>query len=111
MVIGICVGHNAVYSPTAALYSDMFPAHVRYSGASLGYQLGGAIAGFVPLTAASLVGAAGGAYWPIAALIAGGGLIGFVCILLVRPRVEAQLQERTADLGQARAEASSTSRA
>jgi MFS family permease len=85
VVVGICVGHNAVYAPTAALYSEMFPAHVRYSGASLGYQLGGAIAGFVPLTAASLVGAVGGAYWPIPALIAGAGLIGFVCILLVRP--------------------------
>ncbi|HVY66001.1 MAG TPA: MFS transporter [Gammaproteobacteria bacterium] len=85
VVVSICFGHNAVYSPTAALYSEMFPAHVRYSGTSLGYQLGGAIAGFVPLVAASLVGAAGGAYWPIAALIAGGGLIGFVCLLLVRP--------------------------
>lgn len=88
VVVGICIGHNAVYSPTAALYSEMFPAHVRYSGASLGYQLGGAIAGFVPLTAASLVGAAGGAYWPIPALIAGAGAIGFVCILLVRPIAE-----------------------
>jgi MFS transporter, MHS family, shikimate and dehydroshikimate transport protein len=87
VVIAICVGHNSVYSPTAALYSEMFPAHVRYSGASLGYQLGGAIAGFVPLVAASLVGAAGGAYWPIAALIALGGFIGFVCILLVRPAI------------------------
>ena len=85
VIIGICVGHNAVYAPTAALYSEMFPAHVRYSGTSLGYQLGGAIAGFVPLVAASLVGAAGGAYWPIPALIAGAGVIGFVCILLVRP--------------------------
>jgi MHS family shikimate/dehydroshikimate transporter-like MFS transporter len=85
VIISICVGHNAVYSPTAALYSEMFPAHVRYSGASLGYQLGGAIAGFVPLVAASLVGAAGGAYWPIAAIIALSGLVGFVCILLVRP--------------------------
>src|SRR4029078_12806749 len=56
VILGICGGHNAVYSPTAALYSEMFPAHVRYSGASLGYQLGGAIAGFVPLQAASLVG-------------------------------------------------------
>jgi MHS family shikimate/dehydroshikimate transporter-like MFS transporter len=93
VVIGICIGHNAVYSPTAALYSEMFPAHVRYSGASLGYQLGGAIAGFVPLTAASLVGAAGGAYWPIPALIAATGFIGFVCLLLVRPIPEAQLQE------------------
>ena len=106
VVISICVGHNAVYSPTAALYSEMFPAHVRYSGASLGYQLGGAIAGFVPLTAASLVAAAGGAYWPIAALIAGGGLIGFVCILLVRPLADAQPKGR-ADLSRARAEASS----
>jgi MFS family permease len=111
VVIGICVGHNAVYSPTAALYSEMFPAHVRYSGASLGYQLGGAIAGFVPLVAASLVGAAGGAYWPIAALIAGGGLIGFVCILLVRPPAQPLPHERAADFGAAPAEASNPSRA
>jgi MFS transporter, MHS family, shikimate and dehydroshikimate transport protein len=96
VVVSICVGHNSVYSPTAALYSEMFPAHVRYSGASLGYQLGGAIAGFVPLVAASLVGAAGGAYWPIATLIALGGLIGFVCILLVRPTVAAPGAQRPA---------------
>jgi hypothetical protein len=63
----------------------MFPPNVRYSGTSLGYQLGGAIAGFVPLTAASLVGAAGGADWPIPALIAVAGFIGVGCILLVRP--------------------------
>jgi MFS family permease len=107
VVISICFGHNAVYSPTAALYSEMFPAHVRYSGASLGYQLGGAIAGFVPLTAASLVAAAGGAYWPIAALIAGGGLIGFVCILLVRPLAETRSLEPAGDLDEARTEVSS----
>jgi MHS family shikimate/dehydroshikimate transporter-like MFS transporter len=87
VVVSICVGHNAVYSPTAALYTEMFPAQVRYSGASLGYQLGSAIAGFVPFVAGALVGAAGGAYWPIAALIALGGLVGFVCILFVRPVV------------------------
>ena len=85
IVIGICIGHNAVYAPTAALYSELFPAHVRYSGASIGYQLGGAIAGFVPLFATSLVDAAGDAYWPIPTVIAVAALIGFVCILLVRP--------------------------
>ncbi|GAA0932814.1 MFS transporter [Pseudonocardia zijingensis] len=89
VVVSICIGHNAVYSPTAALYSEMFPAHVRYSGASIGYQFGGAIAGFVPLIATSLVGAAGGAYWPIPMMIAIAALIGFVCILLVRPATEA----------------------
>ncbi|HEX6999814.1 MAG TPA: MFS transporter [Gammaproteobacteria bacterium] len=93
VVIGICFGHNAVYSPTAALYSEIFPAHIRYSGASLGYQLGGTMAGFVPLVATSLVDAAGGAYWPMAALIGAGGLTGLVCILLVRPAVGAQPQE------------------
>jgi MFS family permease len=107
VVVGICFGHNAVYSPTAALYSEMFPAHVRYSGASLGYQLGGAIAGFVPLTAASLVGAAGGAYWPIAALIAGSGLIGFVCILFVRPLAKTKPEERVGDLDETPAEVTS----
>jgi MHS family shikimate/dehydroshikimate transporter-like MFS transporter len=98
VIIGICVGHNAVYAPTAALYSEMFPANVRYSGASLGYQLGGAIAGFVPLVAASLVGATGGAYWPIPALIAVSGLIGFVCILLVRPAHAQQTQIRSIEI-------------
>jgi len=106
VVVGICIGHNSVYAPTAALYSEMFPAHVRYSGASLGYQLGGAIAGFVPLIAASFVGAAGGAYWPIAALIAVSGLIGFVCILLVRPAAPAL--DDAADRVEARARASSS---
>ena len=90
VVVSICIGHNAVYSPTAALYSEMFPAHVRYSGASIGYQLGGAIAGFVPLIATALVGAAGGSYWPIAALIAVSALIGFVCVLLVRPVAQSE---------------------
>jgi MFS transporter, MHS family, shikimate and dehydroshikimate transport protein len=85
VVVSICIGHNAVYSPTAALYSEMFPANVRYSGASIGYQLGGAIAGFVPLIATALVGATGGSYWPIPALIAISALIGFGCVLLVRP--------------------------
>jgi MHS family shikimate/dehydroshikimate transporter-like MFS transporter len=107
VILGICIGHNAVYAPTAALYSEMFPANVRYSGASLGYQLGGAIAGFVPLVAASLVGAADGAYWPIPALVAGSGLIGFVCISLVRPAHAAPPPQVAAESAQAPARASS----
>jgi MHS family shikimate/dehydroshikimate transporter-like MFS transporter len=90
VVVAICLGHNAVYSPTAALYSEMFPANVRYSGASIGYQLGGAIAGFVPLIATALVGAAGGSYWPIPALIALSALVGLGCVILVRPVVQSE---------------------
>jgi len=36
----------------------------------------------------------GGAYWPIPALIAAGGFVGFVCILLVRvPTTQARHDE------------------
>jgi hypothetical protein len=38
-----------MYGPQAALFSEMFPAHLRYSGASLGAQVANVIgAGFAP---------------------------------------------------------------
>lgn len=50
---GITLG--ALYGPMAAFYYEMFPAEVRYSGASLGYQLGAVLGGgFAPLIATSL---------------------------------------------------------
>jgi hypothetical protein len=49
-----------------------------------------------------LVAAAGGSYWPIPALIAVTGLIGFVCILLVRPVAETQPQEGAAAAARSR---------
>jgi metabolite-proton symporter len=53
LVTGISIG--TVYGPIAALYSDMFRAEVRYSGASLGYQLGSILGGgLAPTIAASL---------------------------------------------------------
>jgi hypothetical protein len=51
-----------------------------------------------------MVAAAGGAYWPMTALIACTGLIGFVCILLVRPIAE--MDPHATDAGQAPAQVS-----
>jgi metabolite-proton symporter len=39
------VPHGMLYGPQAALIAESFRAHVRYSGASLGYQLASVIAG------------------------------------------------------------------
>ncbi len=39
------VPHDMLYGPQAALIAESFPARVRYSGASLGYQLSSLIAG------------------------------------------------------------------
>jgi hypothetical protein len=39
------VPHDLMYGPLAALIAECFPARLRYSGCSLGYQLGSVIAG------------------------------------------------------------------
>ena len=51
------VPHDMLYGPQAALIAECFPAPLRYSGASLGYQLSSVIAGGPsPLIAAWLLG-------------------------------------------------------
>jgi MFS transporter, MHS family, shikimate and dehydroshikimate transport protein len=80
VVVVLGVAHPMMYAPTAALYAEMFPPRVRYSGASVGYQIGGATVGFVPLFAASIVGWGGGASWPISLLIIVSTFIGLISI-------------------------------
>jgi MFS family permease len=49
------IPHDLMYGPQAALIAESFPARLRYSGASLGYQLASVIAGGpAPLIAAAL---------------------------------------------------------
>ncbi|WP_432251656.1 MFS transporter [Streptomyces sp. HNM1019] len=92
MLLALAVAHAGMYAPTAAMYAELFPADVRYTGTSVGYQLGGVVAGFVPLVAGALVGAADGASWPIASIWAGSALIGLVCALVVRESRGCDLQ-------------------
>ena len=61
IVLPLCLGHAAMYGPQAAFFSELFPAHVRYSGASLGYQLASVFAGGLsPLLATALLAWGGG---------------------------------------------------
>jgi MFS family permease len=49
------VPHNMQYGPQAAMIAESFPARLRYSGASIGYQLASIIAGGpAPLIAVAL---------------------------------------------------------
>jgi metabolite-proton symporter len=70
IVIPVTLGHAAMYGPQASFLSEMFSARVRYSGASLGYQLASIFAGGLsPLVATYLLAkgvAAGKAYEYIA---------------------------------------------
>jgi MHS family shikimate/dehydroshikimate transporter-like MFS transporter len=57
IILGVNVGHDAMYGPQAAYFSELFGTRVRYSGASLGYQLASVLAGGLsPLIATALLG-------------------------------------------------------
>jgi metabolite-proton symporter len=53
VVLAVVLG--ITYGPLAALLSELFPTSVRYSGASLGYQIGAILGGGIaPMVAAAL---------------------------------------------------------
>ena len=58
MLLAIAVGsifNNCMYGPQAALMAELFDTEFRYSGASLGYQIGAIFGGgFAPIIATAL---------------------------------------------------------
>jgi metabolite-proton symporter len=59
-VICVNVGNSAVYAPQPAYFSELFPANIRYSGASIGAQGASVFAGgLAPLIATALLSATG----------------------------------------------------
>ncbi len=51
--------HPLMSSPQGAVLAGIFPPQVRYSGASISYQIAAVVSGFTPLIAAALVGGSG----------------------------------------------------
>jgi metabolite-proton symporter len=61
IVLGINIGHDLMYGPQGAYFSELFGTRVRYTGASVGYQLASVFAGgFAPLIAVALLAAGNG---------------------------------------------------
>ncbi len=82
IVIGL-VAHSAMYGPQAAFFSELFSTSVRYSGASLGYQLAAPLAGgLAPLIAMGLLDVSGGKPWPIALYLIGMAVITIISVCL-----------------------------
>ncbi len=55
-IIVLTVGLGVSYGPMSAMYAEMFPVEVRYSGVSIGYALGAILGGaFAPTIAEILV--------------------------------------------------------
>jgi MFS transporter, MHS family, shikimate and dehydroshikimate transport protein len=69
IVIGT-FGQMVMFSIGAPWYSELFTARLRYSGASLGFQVGAALSGgLTPLIAASLMVWVGGKTWPVSVFL------------------------------------------
>jgi metabolite-proton symporter len=55
LILGF-LGNSLMYGPQPALFSELFSTEVRYSGASIGYQLGAILGGgFAPMIATALM--------------------------------------------------------
>lgn len=57
------IGLGLTYGPQSALFAEMYPTHVRYSGASISYALGAVLGGaFAPMIATALESGTGTIY-------------------------------------------------
>jgi MHS family shikimate/dehydroshikimate transporter-like MFS transporter len=83
ITLGVAVGHAAMYGPQASFFSELFGTRVRYSGASLGYQLASVIAGGLsPLIATELLILSDGDPQPVAFYLIGLAVITLVSVFL-----------------------------
>lgn len=82
VVIALGLGWAAMYGPQASFFSELFGTRVRYSGASLGYQLASVIAGGLSLFLAARLLFRTGKTWPIALFVVGMAAVTTVSVFL-----------------------------
>jgi metabolite-proton symporter len=84
VILSLAIPHAMLYSVQASLIPELFGTRVRYTGASLGYQLGSPLGGgLAPMIAAYLVYKFPGEFWPLAQYLILIALISLGCVLLL----------------------------
>jgi metabolite-proton symporter len=92
IVLGVNLGHDSMYGPQAAYFAELFGTRVRYSGASLGYQLASVLAGGLsPLIAVALLASYG--YTAVAVYMAFMALITVVSVILASETFQEDIDE------------------
>jgi MHS family shikimate/dehydroshikimate transporter-like MFS transporter len=96
IVLGVNLGHDSMYGPQAAYFSELFGTRVRYSGASLGYQLASVLAGGLsPFIAVALLASYG--YPAVAVYMAIMALITVVSVILASETYQEDIFETQAE--------------
>jgi metabolite-proton symporter len=78
------IPHDIMYGPQAALIAELFPGRLRYSGASLGYQLASVIAGGPAPLIATWLFATYGTPYAVAAYILACAIVSLVATAMMR---------------------------
>ena len=93
----LTIGLGFTYGPQAALYSELFPASIRFSGVSISYAIGAIVGGaFSPLIAQAIfqsTHSTTGITW----YLAGMTVVGLIATLLLRDRTGIPLGPESED--------------
>ncbi|MGE7924450.1 MFS transporter [Viridibacillus arvi] len=98
LVIATIVGLGVIWAPITAvlgtMFSEIFDAKVRYTGITLGYQIGAAVAGgTAPLVATALLVNFNNSYVPVALYIIITAIISLLAIWAVKDRSRENLDD------------------
>ena len=94
ITLGLVI-HALMYAPQAAFFAELFGTRVRYSGASLGYQLASPFAGgMAPLIASALLEWSDQNAWSVAAYIAIMCVITWVSVFLAEETSQLDMSDQ-----------------
>ena len=98
LVAALIIGFSIIWSTYGAvlgtLFAESFTADVRYTGISLGYQVGAAvIGGPAPLIATALLAAYGGNYIAVGIFLMAVAVVSLIAVFFARERRGADLDE------------------
>ncbi len=95
-LLTVGLAHAAVFAPLAAMFSEMFGTGVRYSGVSVGFQLGALLAGApTPFIATALLAGSNGEPWWIAAMVVAACCVTIAAALATRESFKSALRTET----------------
>lgn len=98
LIVATVIGLGIIWAPITAvlgtMFSEIFSPEVRYTGVSLGYQIGAAVAGgTAPLVATALLMKFNYSYIPVAIYIIFTALISLLAVLPIKDRYKEELDE------------------
>lgn len=98
LIIATVIGLGVIWAPITAvlgtMFSEIFDARIRYTGITLGYQIGAALAGgTAPLVATALLDRFNNSYVPVAIYIIFASVLSLAAIWAVKDRSNQKLDE------------------